>query len=220
VSRRQINPERFASEPVPHPGTGDTRPSKSARKREMHARQDLGAVMMRLSAGQVARLGLDEELLAAVRFAQGLTAHEARRRQLQYIGKLMRSRDAEAIARSIQELQGGSRQSVAIMHASERLRDTLISDDAAVARFIDDHPGTDAQWLRSKVRAVRAEREAGRPPRNARELYQWVHERLQARMEAQGTSGGLDGDAQADADADPYADDGRDTQPGSADTAP
>jgi len=162
------------------PDTADERPSKSQLKRDMHARQDLGAKLVELSAAQLARLALDESLLAAIRETQRVSGHEARRRQLQYVGKLMRGVDAERIQAGYDNLMGATRSSVALMHRCERLRDQLLDDEAALAQFIDSHAGIDIQWLRAKVRAARQERAAARAPRHARELYKWLHATLQA----------------------------------------
>jgi len=166
------------------PGSGgapDARPpSKSHRKREMHARQDLGKKLVALNSGQLARLPLGESLLAAIVEAQRLSGHEARRRQLQYVGKLMRGADADAIQSAYDELLGATRESVALMHRCELLRDRLLDDDAALGEFLGQHPGIDIQWLRTKVRAARQDRAAARAPRNARELYQWLYAQLRA----------------------------------------
>lgn len=153
----------------------DERPSKSRRKRDMHERQALGVRLAALSQAQLARLPLEEGLRDALLEAQRVSGHEARRRQMQYVGKLMRSADYEAIRLAFEDLTGDSRAAVVRMHASERLRDRLLDDDAALAQFLADHPGVDAQWLRTKVRAARQERTAAKPPRHARELYRWLH---------------------------------------------
>lgn len=156
------------------------RPSKTQRKREMHARQALGQKLVGLNADQVARLALPQTLQAAVLLAQRISGHEARRRQLQYIGKLMRQTDVDAIRSAYDGLTGASRESIALLHRCERIRDQLIDDEAALEPFVREHAGVDVQWLRSKVRAARQERTAQRSPRHARELYQWLHVLLHA----------------------------------------
>jgi ribosome-associated protein len=156
----------------------DERPSKSQRKRDMQALQDLGAELVRLAPEQLRRLALPEALRDAVLEAQRIRAHEGRRRQLQYIGKLMREADAAGIRAAIDDLTGASRESVALMHRCERLRESMIADDDAAADFLAAHPGLDAQWLRAKLRAARLERAGARPPRHARELYQWLRTEL------------------------------------------
>lgn len=162
------------------PEPAEERPSKSQRKREMHERQALGRKLVDLGSAQLARMQLPEYLQDAIVMAQRVPGHEAKRRQLQYIGKLMREADYDAIEAAYEDLTGASRASVALMHRCERLRDELIEDDTALADFIVQHPGVDVQWLRAKIRAARQDRDSERPPKNSRELYKWLHEMLQA----------------------------------------
>ena len=172
----------MSSHPAPDPNQdSDTadRPSKTQRKREMHERQALGQKLVELSAAQLARLDLPAGLRAAIDETQRISGHEARRRQLQYVGKLMRGADFSAIQSAYDGLLGSSREAVALMHQCERLRDRMLDDDAALAEFVDQNAGVDSQWLRAKVRAARQERAAARAPRHARELYKWLHVQLQ-----------------------------------------
>lgn len=160
------------------PTPPDERPSKSQRKREMHARQDLGAKLVELGPEALRRMALPEGLREAIEEARRIRSHEARRRQLQYIGRLMRDADFAAIESAYEHERGGSRAAVSLMHRCERLREQLIEDDAALDAFLQESPGIDVQWLRAKVRAARQERAAARAPKHARELYRWLHERL------------------------------------------
>ena len=158
----------------------DRRPSKTQRKKEMHALQALGQQLVELSADQLARVDLPEALREAVEFAHRVGSHEGRRRHLQYIGKLMRQVDADAIRAAVGRATGESRAAVAQMHLAERWRDRLLADDDALTACIAEHPGADAQWLRATIRAARREQAGGRPPRHARLLYRWLHEQLAA----------------------------------------
>jgi ribosome-associated protein len=178
----------------------DERPSKSQRKREMHARQDLGERLVRLGNDSLRRLALPEILRDAIDEARRIKGHEALRRQMQYIGRLMRDSDYAAIQSSYDTLLGGSRDAIALMHRCERLRDALIDDEAALPGFLAQHPGIDTQWLRAKVRAVRAERAAARPPRQARELYQWLHALLQGESAPAAATPATDAAAASDAE--------------------
>ena len=202
------------------PDPRDDRPSKSHLKREMHARQALGKKLADLNGAQLARMGLSDGLLAAIHETQRITGHEARRRQLQYVGKLMRDVDFAALQAAYDDLLGATRESVALMHRCERLRDQLLEDDAALGDFIGAHPGIDIQWLRAKVRAARQERSAGRPPRQSRELYKWLYAELKgAAPEASRELGAAEphapgDDAEADADDQAWDESGPDT-PGS-----
>jgi len=162
-----------------HDAPHDDAPSKSQRKRDMHALQALGAELTRLTPEQLARIELPEELREAIAFAHRVTSHEGRRRHLQYIGKLMRGVDADAVRDGIARATGESRAAVAQMHLAERWRDRLLDDDAALTEFLAAHAGADVQWLRATIRAARREAAAQQAPRHARELYRWLHAQLQ-----------------------------------------
>ena len=154
-------------------------PSKTQRKKDMHALQALGAELVRLRRDQLQRIDLPDELREAVEFAHRVTSHEGRRRHMQYLGKLMRHVDADAIRAAIARVTGESRAAVALMHLAERWRDRLIADDAALTEFIAAHPAADVQWLRATIRAARRESAMQQAPRHARELYRWLHEQLE-----------------------------------------
>lgn len=160
----------------------DEAPSKSQRKREMQALQYLGVELAALPASRLATLDLPEPLRDAFADLPRITRHEARRRHVQLIGKLMRSVDAEPLRRALDEANGNSRAEVALMHRCERLREQLLADDAALTALLDEHPGLDAQPLRVLIRSARREQAAGAPPRprHARELYRTLRDLLQA----------------------------------------
>jgi ribosome-associated protein len=156
----------------------DTRPSKSQRKRDMHAVQKLGETLVALDAGRLGRIDLPESLRTAIVEAKRITAHEGRRRQLQYIGKLMRRVEPEAIQRQLDAVTGDSRAAVALMHRCERLRDALIADDDALTQLVAEVPQLDVQQLRTTIRSARRERTGGAAPKHARELYRLLHAAL------------------------------------------
>lgn len=156
------------------------RPSKTQRKKEMTALQTLGTRLVGLNAAQLAQLPLPENLREAIAAAQKITAHEARRRQLQYVGKLMRQVEPGPIERALDDLTGDSRAAVALMHHCERWRERLLDDDGALTDLLRELPATDVQPLRAMIRAARRERDAGQPPRHSRELYRWLHDALGA----------------------------------------
>ena len=133
------------------------RPSKSQVKREMLALQDLGKQLVDLSNDQLKRLPLSEELHEAIRLAQRTTSREGRRRQVHYVGKLMRKAPAEAIRNQLDIWKNGSRAEAAAVHRLEALRDLLMQDDRALTQLIDDYPGADAKSLHSLVRNARQE---------------------------------------------------------------
>jgi ribosome-associated protein len=160
-------------------GDGAGRPSKTARKQQMHALQALGVELASLPAEHLRRLDLPEPLLDALLAAQRITAHEGRRRQLQYVGKLMRRVDPEPLQRALEDARGESRAAVTLMHRAERWRDRLLDDDAALTEFLAQYPAVDAQELRAEIRSARRERADGHAPRHARALYRRLHALLQ-----------------------------------------
>lgn len=172
------------SDAPPAAEAADERPSKSQRKREMTALQDLGESLLRLTPAELARLDLPEALREAIGEMARLGSHEARRRQRQYIGRLMRQVDPQPLRAAIEDATGESKQAVALMHRCERLRDALLADDAALAGVLADLPGADVQQLRSTIRAARREHREGRPPKHARQLYRWLHEQFTRKVDA------------------------------------
>ena len=149
----------------------EEKPSKTQRKREMHELQALGARLVELNSAQLDSVALPEDLRDAVDRAQRITKHEARRRQLQYIGRLMRSVDPGPIREKLKVWDGVSNEETARVHRIERWREKLLEDDGTIGALVRAHPGIDTRRLRSLVRNAREERKAGRPPRAYRELF-------------------------------------------------
>ena len=158
--------------------------SKTQRKKQMHALQELGEQLVGLNRDQLARLGLPDQLHEAVDVAHRITSHEARRRHMQYLGKLMRQVDADAVRAALDLVSGESRAAVSLMHRAETWRGRLLDDDQALTTWIAEHPEADAQWLRSAIRSARRERELQLPPKHARELYRRLHEQLESELRA------------------------------------
>ena len=155
------------------------RPSKTRRKQASHDLQALGESLLELPDDQLATLGLDEPLLDAIRAARRIRSHEARRRQMQLIGKLMRTADVEPARAAIAERQLGRARDSLALHQAERWRAELIADDEATTRFAARHPGADLQRLRALVRNARKDAAAvpeQRSGRAFRELFQFVRE--------------------------------------------
>lgn len=151
-------------------------PSKSAKKREMTALQKLGGELVDLNAQQLEAMQLPEALLEAVQEAQRLNRREARRRQMQFIGRLMRDLDAVPIRDRLEQWKGKGREHTAQLHAIERWRDELLAADQALERFLAQYPGADIQQLRSLIRNARREQGAGLPPKSYRELFRVLRE--------------------------------------------
>jgi ribosome-associated protein len=166
--------------------------SKTELKRESSELQKLGESLLTLRADLMDGLELPDKLLDALDEVRRITNFEGRRRQMQYIGKLMRGLDEETLAAAREALdtqrQGSARESMAL-HEAERWRDELIEDDQALQRWLDQHPDTDSQQLRALVRQARKDRQPssdevsrGLVPRHGRayrEIFQLVKEQLQ-----------------------------------------
>lgn len=135
----------------------DDRPSKSQVKREMHALLDLGKELVALSPERLRQLPLAERLYEAIREAQRTTSREGRRRQIHFVGKLMRDAQADAIRAQLDTWQNGSREETAAMHRLETLRERLLADDEALTVLLNEHPGIDVQQMRTLIRAARKE---------------------------------------------------------------
>lgn len=159
-------------------------PSKTQRKKEMHELQALGAELVELTAQQLATVELPEALRDAVEEARRITSHEARRRQLQYVGKLMRGIDPAPIRERLAAYKAVSREHTARLHFVERWRTRLLEDPAALTELLRDYPQADAARLRTLVRNAAREREQGKPPKSYRELFRELNETLGAPAEA------------------------------------
>jgi len=150
--------------------------SKTRRKQEMHELQALGAELVELSGAHLERMALPDELARAVHEARRIASHEARRRQVQYIGRLMRDIDAEPIRAQLAAVHGGSAQERARHQRVERWRARLLEDDGALTEFAQTHAGCDLQQLRALIRNARREQAESRPPRAFRELFRALRE--------------------------------------------
>ncbi|MGQ0750365.1 MAG: ribosome biogenesis factor YjgA [Betaproteobacteria bacterium] len=160
------------------------RPSKTQQKKHMHALQEMGAELVGLNDAQLASIALPEPLREAVMAAKRMSRFEARRRQLQYIGKLMREVDPEPIRARLDGWKASSREQTARLHRIERWRERLTEDDEALSEFIAAHPRADARQLRALVRNTRRERLEGRPPKYYRALFHAVRDTLELDTEA------------------------------------
>jgi len=154
----------------------DDLPSKTKRKQAMHELQALGAALVALPQGQLAALGLPAELAEAVAEAQRITSREGRRRQLQYIGRVMRELDPAPIRAGLERIAGRSAEDSARHRRLEQWRARLLEDDAALTDFASTHPTADLQALRALIRNARREQDEGRPPRAFREIYRVLRE--------------------------------------------
>ena len=138
--------------------------------------QALGAALVELSETLLKALAIDEHLRAAVLDAKRIRSHEAKRRQVQYIGRLMRDVDPAPIRAALAEIEGGSAQANARHRRLEAWRERLVGDDEALTAFAAEHPGADLQALRALIRNSRKEQKEGKPPRAYRELFRVLKE--------------------------------------------
>ncbi len=146
----------------------------------MHVLQDLGEALVALDPKRLGQLELPERLVDAVLQARGIRAHEGRRRQMQYIGKLMRSVDPAPVRAALQEWASGTQEDQARFAAVERWRTQLLADEAALDRFLATHPQTDRAQLAQLIRDARVERERGGPPHRYRELFRQLNAAVDA----------------------------------------
>ncbi|KJZ12935.1 MULTISPECIES: ribosome biogenesis factor YjgA [Halomonas] len=155
----------------------DDRPSKSQLKREMHELQALGERFIAMKPEERARFPLSDDLLRAIDETDRIRAREARRRHMQYVGKLMRKEDLEAIQAVFDDIEKAQVQRDHAFLRLEKWRDRLIEEgDDAVEPFLEDYPQADRQALRQLIRNARKEREQNKPPTNAKRLYKLLRD--------------------------------------------
>ena len=149
-------------------------PSKTKVKQQMHDLQHLGEQLIGLPADKLAELDLPENLLDAIREIKRISHSKfgAQKRQRQYIGRLMREVEPAPIIAKLEAWSGNSREHNAWLHLVERWRDRLLEDEGALTELLADHPGADAQHLRSLIRNAHKEKEQGKPPKSYREIFQ------------------------------------------------
>ncbi|HAV35894.1 MAG TPA: ribosome-associated protein [Massilia sp.] len=155
------------------------RPSKSELKRQMEELQKLGAQLVAEPRDRVKRVPMPDEVKDAILMCQTISNHEGRRRQLQYVGKMMRTLSEEEVAviqRTIDSWKGASKAETAALHALERRREKLLSDDKALTELLSEHPELDVQHLRTLIRNARKEQAENKPPKAYRELFQILKE--------------------------------------------
>lgn len=151
------------------------RPSKSEMKRQMNELQKLGEELVEQPRDRVKRVPMPEDVRDAILECQKITDHEGRRRQLQFVGKKMRTLEPEEVAviqRTIEGWRGASKADTAALHAIERKREKLLADDKALTALMEEHPELDVQQLRTLIRNARKEQAENKPPKAYRELFQ------------------------------------------------
>lgn len=180
------------------------RPSKSQLKRDMTALQKLGQELIDQPRDRVKRVPMPEDVRDAILACQLIKDHEGRRRQLQYVGKKMRTLDEEELAtiqRTIDSWRGASKAETATMHSFEKKRDKLLSDDNALTELVALHPHLDAQHLRTLIRNARKEQAENKPPKAYREIFQMLKQ-----LHADTKKAAHDDDHDVDEDEDDFDD--------------
>jgi len=151
--------------------------SKSEKKREMSALQELGKRLLELSEVQMKGIGIPQQLHDALQLARTLKSHPALRRQMQYIGVLMRRIDAEPIKQAIEDMDRGQKHKARSFQQLERMRDSLVEgDDNVIEEISRRFPDTDSQKLRQFVRNARKEKKEDKPPKHSRALFRYLRE--------------------------------------------
>ena len=165
-----------------------TRPSKTRLKQQAQDLQALGVTVAALSAERLAAVDISEPLRDAITEFRRTKSHEGRRRQMQLVGKLMRSADETLLREAVAEATLGSARETLALHEAERWRALLVANDDALTHWMQEHPDTDAQQLHSLVRAAR--RDAAKPaapgqdrrqPKSLRDLFQFIKPNLATR---------------------------------------
>jgi len=151
------------------------RPSKTEMKRQSDALQALGQELVEAPRDRVKRVPMPEDVRDVILECQNIKNHEGRRRQMQFIGKKMRTLSDEEVAvikRTIEGWKGASKADTAALHALERRRDKLLADDKALTVLLEEAPHLDAQHLRTLIRNARKEQAENKPPKAYREIFQ------------------------------------------------
>ncbi|WP_395010557.1 ribosome biogenesis factor YjgA, partial [Undibacterium sp.] len=143
------------------------RPSKSELKRQMTALQKMGQELVDSARDRVKRVPMPEDVRDAILECQNITNHEGRRRQMQFVGKKMRTLDEAEVAliqKTIDSWKGASKSETAAMHSLERKREKLLAKDEALTELMAENPELDVQHLRTLIRNARKEQAENKPP--------------------------------------------------------
>ena len=160
----------------------NSKPSKSARKREQQALQALGERLIDLSPEQLADLDLDERLRDAVSAAKTIRAHGALRRQKQLIGKLMRNVDPEPIRAMLATQDGEDLAARRIFRDAEAWRDRLAADPAALPSFFD-FTGSECPSLEAALAGCRGAASERAQKAARRRLFREIHREIARKVQ-------------------------------------
>jgi len=150
-------------------------PSKSQRKRELQQLLQLTEKALSLSDEKLAKTGINENALNALREARKMKASGARNRQLKYVSKLIRSEDVSIIEKYLDEAEQSHINEKHFFHQLEKWRDRLIEEgDAALTEFLAEYPEADRQQLRTLIRAAQKEKQQENPPATSRKIFKYL----------------------------------------------
>lgn len=154
--------------------------SKSELKRDAEELKQVGTELAEMGANALDRIPLDNDLRSAIELA-GKLKKEARRRQLQLVGKMLRSRDTDPIRQAMDKLKNRHNQQVVLFHKLETLRDQLLEQgDDALAQVLVLYPNADRQQLRSMIRNAQKEKKLAKAPKASRQIFQYLRELAEA----------------------------------------
>ena len=154
--------------------------SKTQMKKQMNDLQALGMELTKLSSDTLKKIGLDEELFEAIATYKKITSNSALKRQVQFIGRLMRDTDPAPIEAYLAKLRGDNAAHNAFLQRVEQARTRLLADDGAITQFMADFPQADAGKLRTLIRNTKKEQEQNKPPKNFRALFQEIKAVMEA----------------------------------------
>ncbi len=155
--------------------TENEKKSRTQRKREVESLQKLGGRLVELTPEQLQRIPMEEELAEAVDFAKTLKKHEAKRRQLQYIGSLMRQMDPEPIRIALTYIDQGHQSDIRVFRQTEKWRDRLLAGDERLIRTLTERfPDMDHQQILRLIESARSEKAADRKPKFSRTLFRYL----------------------------------------------
>lgn len=164
------------------------RPSKSAVKRDMLALQDLGKTLCEMPYDKVKRAPISERLLIEIAEFHKCKSFGAKKRQMQFIGKLMRNEEHEEVQAWVNGETVEQKLKVLHLHAAEQWRDRLIEDPNLLSTFIESYPAAARENLNPIIRQAVQERTAKKPPRNFRQLFQIIYRLIEEQAEKEGNS--------------------------------
>ncbi len=177
MTRKQKHVQQWEEPPQDEAGDGENVISKSQKKRDMDALQKVGEELVTLSPEALKKFELDENLLRAILEAKKIQKSKfgAQKRQMQYIGRLMRDVDAAPIIARLTEMKAPGKQANALHHLAERWRERLLADSTAIGAFLNDFPEADREALARDLAGAWEEQAKGKPPKHFRLLYQAIH---------------------------------------------